>query len=168
MEVLRAGIEDATSVMALITLCKEQMRANGSDQWDDVYPNLGVVEADARAGTLFLMRDGDEVIASVCLNELQAPEYAPLPWRYEGRALVVHRLCVHPARQGAGLARRLMDFAEGFAAGDGCTSIRLDTYLGNARALDLYARRGYERVGQVVFPRRRLRFDCFEKAIFPK
>jgi ribosomal protein S18 acetylase RimI-like enzyme len=168
MDVLRAGIEDAASVMALIARCREKMQADGSDQWDHVYPNLEVIETDARAGTLFLVRDSDEVIASVCLNEVQAPEYAPLPWRYAGRALVVHRLCVHPARQGAGLARRLMDFTENFAAENGYPSIRLDTYIGNGRALELYDRRGYQRVGQVVFARRRLRFECFEKAIFPK
>ena len=168
MEILPAALRDAPSVMRIIDACKRHMQAGGSDQWDDVYPDLCVVEQDARTGTLFVLRDSSEPVGAVCLNEVQPAEYALLPWRYQGRILVIHRLCVLPERQGTGASRVLMDFAEGYAARHGYDAIRLDTYIGNPRALALYDRRGYRRAGQVSFPRRRLRFECFERAIFPQ
>ena len=44
----RADLNDAPSVMQIITLCTEHMRAQGINQWDQIYPNLQVVEDDAR------------------------------------------------------------------------------------------------------------------------
>ena len=58
-----------------------------------------------------------------------------------------------------------MDFAESFAMEHGFSCIRLDAYTGHPPALALYERRGYDRVGQVYFPRRELPFDCVEKTI---
>jgi ribosomal protein S18 acetylase RimI-like enzyme len=153
MRIEQAGLRDAPRVMELITLCTEHMRADGIDQWDDVYPNLQIVEDDARAGALFVAREDVTCVASVCLSDVQPEEFRPLPWRYEGvPILVIHRLCVHPEWQRRGVARGLMDFAENYAAQHDFASIRLDAYTGNPRALALYERRGYRRVGQNVLP----------------
>lgn len=128
--------------------------------------NLQIVEDDARAGSLFVMRQDAVCVASVCLNDVQPEEYRPLRWRCEGaRVLVIHRLCVHPEWQRRGVAQHLMDFTENYAAEHGFACIRLDAYTGNPQALALYERRGYTRVGQTYFPRRTLPFDCFEKRI---
>jgi ribosomal protein S18 acetylase RimI-like enzyme len=58
-----------------------------------------------------------------------------------------------------------MDFAENYAAEKGFSSIRLDAYSGNSRALNLYERRGFRRVGQFFSPRRELPFYCYEKVL---
>ena len=160
----RATMAEVPRVAEIIELCKQQMHASGSDQWDEIYPTEAVVAADARADSLFTGWLDGLCAAAVCLNEQQAAEYAGLNWRDSGgRPLVIHRLCVDPALQNRGIAARLMDFAEDFARQNSYTSIRLDTYTGNPRALALYERRGYTRTGQIRFPRRRMMFDCFEK-----
>jgi ribosomal protein S18 acetylase RimI-like enzyme len=164
MQVERAKLSDALSVMQIVTLCIAQMRAQGIYQWDEIYPNLHVVEEGARSGALFVIRQEGGCVASVCLNDVQPEQYHPLPWRCpKGRALVIHRLCVHPEWQRRGAGRHLMDFTEKFAQEQGFSCIRLDCYTGNPRALALYERRGYQRIGQALFPRRELPFDCFEK-----
>ena len=164
MKVEPAILADAFSVMQLITLCREDLRSRAIHQWDEIYPNLEVVENDARAESLFVIRHEGECVASVSLNDSQPEEYRAIPWRFvDGRALVIHRLCVHPAWQRRGLGRKLMDFTEDFAKRSGFSCIRLDAYTGNPRALSLYEQRGYDRVGQTWFPRRPLPFDCFEK-----
>jgi len=161
--IARGEISDAPAVMDLLTRCMEEMRAAGIDQWDTVYPSLPVVEADARARSLFLVRKADLCICSLSLDEQQPDVYAGLPWQdTTGRPLVVHRLAVHPGWRGLGIGAQLMAHAENFARENGFTSIRLDTYTGNPRALDLYLRRGYQHVGQVIFPRRQLPFECLE------
>ena len=163
-----ATLEHASDVMQLISICIRQMREQGIFQWDEVYPNPQVVESDAASGALFLARRNGLILGTVCLNDAQPPEYRALPWRCgNGRALVIHRLCVHPDWQRCGVGRRLMDFTERFAAEHSFACIRLDAYTGNPRALALYERRGFHCVGQVLFPRRPLPFNCYEKILRP-
>ena len=166
MLIQSAELGDAPSVMEILTLCVEDMRRHGIDQWDETYPSLRIVEEDARSRTLFVAREDGRCVASVCLNDIQPAEYRPLPWRYtEGRALVVHRLCVLPERQRHGVGRRLMEFAREFAREHGFACIRLESYVGAPRAMTMYEGLGYQRVGQVRFPRRRLPFECFELSV---
>ena len=164
MEIENAALQDVSSVMQLLSLCTQHMRAEGIYQWDEIYPNRQVVEDDARAGSLFVIQHDGICIGSVALNDVQSEEYRLVPWRcVGGRVLVIHRLCVHPDWQRRGVGRRLMDFTENFAAEHAFACIRLDAYTGNPRALSLYERRGYACVGQVFFPRRKLPFNCYEK-----
>ncbi len=142
------------------------MREAGSDQWDEIYPTAANAQADINASSVYVAVTDGILAGTVCLNEEQAPEYAGLAWQdTEGQVLVVHRLCVDPALQNCGVAARLMDFAEDYARNNHYTSVRLDTYLGNPKAISLYERRGYQRTGQIRFPRRRMLFDCFEKLL---
>lgn len=166
MRVEPATAADVPEVFGIITRCVTAMRAEGIQQWDETYPNLEVVANDFATHALFVIRAARVCIATVSLNEVQPEQYAPLPWQIvSGRVLVIHRLCVDPATQQRGAARALMDFAEAFAREHNFASIRLDAYTGNPRAMALYERRGYQRVGPAVFPRRPLPFACFEKAI---
>lgn len=161
--VSRAGISDAQEVMDLITRCAGKMQAEGIDQWDGVYPSLAIVEADAEAGSLFVVRMGGKCIASISIDEVQPEPFTGLPWSdVDGRPLFIHRLAVDPEWEGMRIGRQLMDEAERFAKEAGFTSIRLDTYGGNLRAMNLYLKRGYKPVGQVVYPRREMVFECLE------
>jgi ribosomal protein S18 acetylase RimI-like enzyme len=166
MRIEKALPAEAPLVMEIIDLCRKHMRAGGSEQWNDLYPRLEIVQEDADSGSLYVLRDGDADIGAVCLNELQPPEYKNLGWRYTaGPALTIHRLCVRPDCQAKGAARELMDFAEAFALQKHYHAIRLDTYTGNPRALALYDKRGYERVGETVLGTRRLPVIVFEKRV---
>jgi ribosomal protein S18 acetylase RimI-like enzyme len=113
-----------------------------------------------------VIRQQGTCVASVSLNDAQPEQYRSIAWRCNhGKALVIHRLCVHPEWQQHGFGRRLMDFAEHFAQQHRFSCIRLDSYTGNPRAQALYERRSYQRCGQAYFPRRELPFDCFEKIV---
>ncbi len=169
MDIVEAEMRDAPGVMKIIALCLAHMRDQGIEQWDEIYPDLKVIEDDVLAHTLFVIRADSQCVAAICLNEVQPEQYQGIAWRCSrGRALVIHRLCVHPDWQAHGLARRLMDFAETRAREHGYTSIRLDSYTGNPRALALYEKRGYTRVGQARFPRRPLPFALFEWETSPR
>jgi len=162
----QATLPEAPQIMEMISLCRADLCSQGIHQWDEIYPNLEGVQQDARSGSLFVLRHEEACAASVCLNDLQPGQYGALSWRCAGgRALVIHRLCVHPQWQKRGFGRKLMDFTEDFARRSSFSCIRLDAYTGNPRALALYEKRGYYRVGQAYFPRRELPFDCFEKIV---
>lgn len=153
-------------VVEVLRRCTQSMIEQGIYQWDDLYPNVQSVYDDAESRSLFVAWEGEVCVGSVCLNECEPDEYRLVPWQCDSsHVLVAHRLCVDPAWQGHGIAHQLMNFIERLARTEGYKCIHLDAYLGNPRALRLYERRGYQRVGTVSFPRRSLPFVCFELRI---
>jgi len=139
------------------------MDAQDIPQWDEVYPSREDLAEDIRNQALYVLETGGHAAGLIVLNEDQAPEYAGVSWRYDGRALVIHRLTIDPARQGKGLASRLMDFAEETAAARGYDCIRLDAFTRNPAACALYRKRGYRNAGVVRL--RKGDFHCFETPI---
>lgn len=53
-------------------------------------------------------------------------------------------VAVHPSMRACGLGRLMMDFLEMMARYRGAPAIRLRVHKGNARAIAIYTRRGYE------------------------
>lgn len=165
MVIQQASPQDAPETMQLLAACREDMLSRGIRQWVDQYPTLQVVAA--AIDDTFIVRLDGRLAATVMLNEQNEKEYETLRWLtpFHQRALVVHRLAVHPAFQRRGLARRLMRFAGDLAVRRGLASIRLDAFSGNPAALALYDGLGYHSVGRVFFPHRDLPFVCFEKVL---
>ncbi|MCC2642558.1 MAG: hypothetical protein K0S45_2971 [Nitrospira sp.] len=57
MFIEQAGLCDTPAIMRLVTVCIEGMRARGIYQWDEIYPNLRLVEDDIRMRSLFATRE---------------------------------------------------------------------------------------------------------------
>ncbi|MBY9078677.1 GNAT family N-acetyltransferase [Paenibacillus sp. HN-1] len=167
--VIRQGrMDDLEQIMALIAECVRVMREGGSDQWNESYPNREVIAEDIEQGTIYVLEDDGAPAGIIVLDENEAEEYKSIDWVHkEGRYLVMHRLAVHPRIQGKGIARRLLAFAEDQAVREGYSSIRMDTYAKNDRALGLYLRLGYETRGEVRFPGRVANFPVMEKLLKP-
>src|SRR5262245_10777089 len=83
-----------------------------------------------RAGTLFVADDGERVIGAIVL----------VP---EGDHLTVDNVAVEPARQGAGIGRALLAFAERRAREVGVGELRLFTHVLMTRNQRIYGLLGY-------------------------
>lgn len=168
MTIRLAAEEDMDAVWALVSRAVAHMNALGNPQWGEDYPLRIDFEEDRARGELYLAVDDDgTILGCVCLNGRESPEYAPLPWRDAGPALMLHRLAVDPKAQRRGVGRALFAYYEDKARREGCTSLRLDTYGQNDRMRSLIESRGFEQVGMVHFNRvgRPLGFPCFEKVL---
>jgi ribosomal protein S18 acetylase RimI-like enzyme len=164
MNITKASLPDIPEIMSLIRAAVQKMIAGGLYQWDDSYPNIDIITEDINAGSLFKISDKERIAGVVVLNQQYFLQYNDLAWEDEGgKFLIVHRLCVHPDYQGKGYSQRLMRFAEEHAKKSGCSSVRLDTYTSNQRALALYDSLNYRRVGIVTFDRGL--FQVFEKVL---
>ena len=168
IEIKQADSYDISDVMKLIRSCTEAMRSARIFQWDDIHPNKEQFAEDLKEGSLYVIRNEDICLGAVSFNEKQEDEYQKVDWHGSDPVLVVHRLCVDPAFQGQGIAKKMMGFGEKMALEQGYASIRLDAYSGNPNAVGLYERLGYQKVGLVTFPRRDLPFYCFEKILKEK
>jgi ribosomal protein S18 acetylase RimI-like enzyme len=166
MEIAYAVENDIERVMSLIKECIRDMESHGIHQWGEYYPTREIIQDDIENRSLYTAKEDDEVLGIIAVNEEQPPEWERVNWTpQEGRILALHRLAVKPTRQKQGIARRLLDYAEDYAADNRYTAIRLDAYSGNPRALRLYEKNQYKRVGEIRFPGRDLPFYCYEKIL---
>ena len=163
IDIREASTADIEPILDLVRACIAGMLSRGIDQWDEVYPDRGIIERDVRAGTAFVAIADRTIAGFAALDEHQEPEYGEVPWSFTGRAAVIHRMMVAPSVEGRGIARALMTFLEDRAMSSGYSSIRLDAFIKNPRAVRFYERCDYRRAGQVRF--RKGDFYCFEKQL---
>ncbi|HWR38899.1 MAG TPA: GNAT family N-acetyltransferase [Patescibacteria group bacterium] len=166
MDIKLAMLHDAEGIVNLIQACILDMESKNIFQWNEHYPNRDVVTEDIQQRTLFLIKNDDDYIGMITINEDQPAEYSKIEWLEEtGRNLIIHRLAVHPNWQGKGIAMNLMDFAEEYAKKKDYQSVKLDAYTANPKSNKLYEKRGYKKVGQIFIPMRELPFNCYEKVM---
>jgi ribosomal protein S18 acetylase RimI-like enzyme len=157
---------DVDAVFALYQACTAAMLARGIRQWDRGYPDRQTADDAARRGDLFRLMEAGDLIGSVILNQRAAPEYAPIAWQEPEPALIIHTLVIDPRHQGGGRGRAAMACCEAFARAGGFACVRLDAYPGNAAAIALYERLGYQHRGEVWFgykPPGHERYAVYEK-----
>ncbi len=156
--------DDLPEIINLYSEAVTQMRADGMDQWDEIYPSEELLAEDVLSGQMYILREEDRIAAAVVLNRLCDPQYALGAWEEpDAPAVVVHRLCVNTRVRSRGIAGIVMRDLERIAAADGLAFIRLDAFPGNAAALALYRREGYRITGEVRF--RKEKFLLMEKKI---
>ena len=160
---LASGI-DTDEILVLFFKAIERLRTNDIDQWDDQYPNRYTIAEDIEKGQMYVLSQNGQIVSAVVLNEEQPKAYGSAAWsdRY-GRVAVIHRLCVHPDFQGMGIGRYTLGAGEKFLADIGYTSIRLDAFMENRKAITLYESLGYTLTGKEVF--RKGEFGLYEKLL---
>lgn len=166
MDIFKAKEDDVNNIMSMISECVKAMENQGIFMWNKDYPNSEVIEEDIKNGFGYVIKDNNNCIAYVCINEEQPQEYTQISWSdIVSKALVIRRLSVHPECQGKGIAKKFMDFIEDYAVNNEYSCIRLDAYSENTGALRLYEKIGYKRLGQVFFSFKNLPFYCYEKVL---
>lgn len=100
----------------------------------------------------------------IVMTTFMDQEYIPVHWLTQNNNnLYIHRLAVHPRVWGKGFGQKLMDFAEGYARLHNFASIRLDTFSQNKRNQRFYEKRGYQKLGNIYFPKQSKEpFFCYE------
>lgn len=160
----RAKLQEIPEILFMAQACAEHMAARGIYQWNDSYPGREVFEGDFAREELFILEDAGQTIGCIVASTYQDLEYRSVAWLTpDTDNIYVHRLAVRPDLQGKGYARQLMGFVEDFARVEGAPSIRLDTFSRNIRNQKFYEKRGYQRLGDIYFPKQStFPFYCYE------
>lgn len=166
MDIVALTKNEQKEVNALYKAVTKDLRSRGIDQWDWFYPNRFIFGNDLRRGHMFGYRQGKDIIGAVVVDANQNRQYQAFDWKdAEGTPACIHRLAVHPAHQGYGLGKQLLQFAEQLAGQRGHTSIRLEVYKGNPAVANMYRRSGYMEVGEIKYPFRKQPYLCMEKLL---
>lgn len=156
--------EDIENIMELVNECVEDLESKEIYQWNDYYPTRNHITESIKDKTLYLFKDNEDCLGMISVTDKQPLEYEKLNWTSKNSIIVITKLAVNPKYQNQGIGQILLNFAEDLAMNNSC-SIRLDVFSENPRAINLYEKNGYTRVGITYFPKRELPFYCYEKII---
>ena len=166
MIIRKANKRDVDNIMLMYKSCVKGMIANDIDQWDETYPNTGVIMEDLIAQTYFVAIENNVIIGGINIDLDQDKTYLDINWEDTSNSfLVVHRLAVKEEFWKKKIGKKLMIFAEKLVIENGLKSIRLDTYSGNPKAMEFYRRLGYNELGSINLKPNKNEYYCFEKII---
>ena len=163
MEFYQAVIDDLPAALLLYKFATEHMIEQGIEQWDAIYPTREVLKDDIERGTMYVYKQGGELVAAFVVNQEYEMEYEQVNWNYPDTSFaVIHRLCVHPAFENRGIGAVAMQQAEAIIKDMGIKTVRLDTCIDNPSAVRLYEKLNYTNMGTVTF---RHVCYCYEKLL---
>lgn len=155
----KAILSDAGAIWQILQDAIKRRKDDGSNQWQDGYPNLEVVKNDILKGFGYVLLNNNEIIGYVAILINNEPEYANIKgaWLSNLDFIVFHRVAIANNKIGKGYAKQIFLFIEDFARSQNITSIKADTNFDNYAMLKLFNNMGYVYCGEVTFrgsPRR--------------
>lgn len=149
----KATSMDIPAIWEILEMAIARRKADGSNQWQDGYPNPQVIADDIGQGSGYVLMRNDEVVGYVAILINAEPEYAKLKgkWLTNDDFVVFHRLAISQKWLGQGLAKQLFAHIEDFARNQGIHSVKADTNFDNIAMLHLFETLGYTYCGEVYF-----------------
>ncbi|HLW30024.1 MAG TPA: GNAT family N-acetyltransferase [Brumimicrobium sp.] len=149
----KANHEDALIIWSILQQAIARRKADGSNQWQDGYPNLESVQSDIQKNAGYILTENDKIIGYCAVLINNEPEYANIQgkWKTNGNFVVYHRVAIAESHLGKGLAKKMLEFIEKFALKNKIYSIKADTNFDNGPMLALFEKLDYEYCGEVFF-----------------
>ncbi|QBZ99114.1 GNAT family N-acetyltransferase [Flavobacterium sangjuense] len=162
----KATLVEIPQIWTIIQQAIARRKNDGSQQWQDGYPNETVIQQDIEKGIGYVLLDDNTVAgyAAILFNDEPAYEQLKGSWLTNGDFVVVHRVAISDDYLGKGLAQKIFLFTEDLAIDNNFFSIKVDTNFDNIPMLKILEKLGYTYCGEVTF-RGGVR-KAFEKELF--
>lgn len=146
-----AEMKDAEAIWEILQDAIDRRKKEGSDQWQDGYPNPDIIRQDIENGYGFIASDHEHVFGYLSLSFDGEPAYEVegVKWQNEPPYGVVHRLAIRDNYAGKGWGSRMMLAVEKICVEHQIQSIRIDTNFDNHSMLRVLEKLGYEYRGEV-------------------
>ena len=110
-----------------------------------IHPSDEMIQNSIDREELYVLADGDEIVACVIANAEKVDGYSDAPWQIDSdEVIVLHVLAVHPNHRGKGLAQRLVENVIEQERKVGKKTLRLDVIENNTSAEKLYQKLGFQ------------------------
>jgi RimJ/RimL family protein N-acetyltransferase len=148
-----AAISDIPQIWKILQQAIQRRKEDGSEQWQDGYPNLDVVQNDVEKGVGFVLTEGETIIgySAVLINDEPAYEKIEGKWLTNGDFVVIHRIAISNNYLGKGLSKTIISSIEDFALNNNVHSIKVDTNFDNLAMMKIFEKLGYTLCGEVYF-----------------
>ena len=149
----KAHISEAPAVWDILQQAIEQRRKDGSDQWQNGYPNEQTVHDDIAKGYAYVLVDGEMIIAYAAIIFDKEPAYENIDgqWLTHGDYVVVHRVATSNAVKGKGVATKLFELLEDLCLQKKVYSIKVDTNFDNIPMMKILDKLHYTYCGEIFF-----------------
>lgn len=145
--------------MAIIDFAIASRKADGSQQWQDGYPNRQTIEADIHHKFAYILQDREgQIAAYAAVIDEPEPAYEQLnTWLNSQTYITIHRVAIAPEFKGQGIATHIFHQIHELAIQKGFQNIKVDTNFDNLPMLHILQKLQYTYCGEVYFrgsPRR--------------
>jgi len=149
----KATTSEIPAIWEILQQAIVRRKRDGSEQWQDGYPNPDVVKKDVDAGHGFVLTEGDTIIGYTAILINDEPEYAKIigEWLTNDDFVVFHRVAISENHLGKGLSKKILESIEEFALSNNISSIKADTNFDNTAMLKIFEKSGYKYCGKVYF-----------------
>jgi GNAT superfamily N-acetyltransferase len=149
----KATTTEIPAIWDILQQAIARRKKDGSDQWQDGYPNPEVVQKDIEKEAGFVLTEGETIIGYTAILINDEPEYAKIigEWLSNDDFIVFHRVAISENHLGKGLSKKILEFIEEFALKNNIYSIKADTNFDNIAMLKIFEKSGYKYCGKVYF-----------------
>ncbi|MBC5842077.1 GNAT family N-acetyltransferase [Flavobacterium sp. F-380] len=149
----KATTSEIPQIWVILQQAIARRKADGSNQWQDGYPNPEVILNDITKNAGYVLLEDEDIVGYVALLINDEPEYANIEgqWLTNNDFVVFHRVAIAENQLGKGLAKKLLYYIEEFALANEIYSIKADTNFDNQAMITIFEKLGYAYCGQVYF-----------------
>lgn len=150
--ILRAASHnDLPEIWNIIQFAIAQRKADGSDQWQNGYPNLQSIENDITNQHAFVMEENGTLLlyAAIIFGIDEAYNEIDGAWLNDEAYVVLHRVAIAEKAKGRGIAMHFFKKVETMSRSMNVFNIRVDTNFDNIPMLKLIDRLHYNYCGEV-------------------
>lgn len=148
-----AELTEVPRIWEILQQAIARRKADGSNQWQDGYPNPDVIKNDIDKGVGFVLIENEQIVGYTAVLINDEPEYDNIvgKWLTEGDFVVFHRVAIADSHLGRGLAKEIFRQIEDYAREKGIPSVKADTNFDNPAMLNIFEKMGYIYCGEVYF-----------------
>ena len=148
-----ANSGDQNIIWEIIQQAIAQRKKDGSDQWQNGYPNENTIQEDIENGYGFVLTDNDIIVAYAAIIFGIEPAYEEIKgnWLSNDDYVVVHRVATSDAYKGKGVATKLFLEIEKLSINQHTFSIKVDTNFDNIPMLKILEKLNYTYCGEIFF-----------------
>ncbi|TRX16028.1 GNAT family N-acetyltransferase [Flavobacterium franklandianum] len=155
----KADVTDIPEIWAILQNAIIRRKNDGSNQWQDGYPNPEVIKKDIEKGVGYVLTDGENTIGYCAILINDEPEYLKIEgnWLTNTDFVVFHRVAIAEKYLGKNLSQKIIEFIEDFARKNTIKSLKADTNHDNLAMIKIFEKSGFTFCGIVYFrgsPRR--------------
>lgn len=149
----KAKISEIPIIWEILQQAIKRRKEDGSNQWQDGYPNPTVIKSDIKNEIGFVLTENNVVVGYTAVSINNEPEYDKIKgkWLTNGDYVVFHRVAISENHLKKGLAKKIMQSIEAFALNNNVFSIKADTNYDNLAMLSIFEKFGYSYCGEVYF-----------------
>lgn len=140
MHIRAARPHEATLVAGILSAAAMELARRGQDLWGAAEVSVDSVTEQVRTGRYFVAFEGDEPLG---VFRLDTEDRLFWPEVTDASSVFLHKLAVHPHRQGSGVAHALLAHACDVARERGHQFLRLDCMGGRPKLRAVYEGFGF-------------------------